>query len=261
MAFGGELHDIRRGDGADRHAVGQGSTRAFERRDPRDRQVDLRVILLVPPEALQQLPHGFRRDTRPSCDLAIRDAQRFEALHEWLAALCETPAPRRIASRPAQGREARRLKAVLVSTDTPRRTAKGPGHVRLFGPAMLHGIHHRVRLGHPIGDRVVRHDHARDHHDAKAIVGPDHRAIVDLNGPLIVWRIREETRLSLGSGHGQSVAPPSSGVGEESGQVWVHASRLEKPRSMGLSELLCQEVWTHGSTRRPRTTDLCVGPR
>jgi len=184
----------------------------------------------VPPETLQPLPHGFRRDSQPSCDLASRDALRFEALHEWLAPLGDTPAPMRIASRPAQGREARRLKAVLVSTDTPRRTAKGPGHVLLLGPAMLHEIHHRVRLGHPIRDGVVRHDYAGNHDDANPLGRPNDATVIDENGPIVAGGIREETRLSLGSCHGKSVAPASSVFGEGSGQVWVPAPLQGNPR-------------------------------
>jgi hypothetical protein len=130
----------------------------------------------------------------------------FEPSHEWLASRGDTLAPRRNASRPTQGDQASRLEPVLVSADTACRTTEGPGDLVLRGPAMLHEIHHRVALGHPIRDRVVRHDRARDNDDAKSISRPDDAAIIDKDGPAATDGVCEETRLSLGSCHGKSLA-------------------------------------------------------
>ena len=132
----------------------------------------------------------------------------------------------------------------MVSPDAPRRTAERPGDLLLLRPALLHEVHHRVGLGHPIIERVVSQDHAGDNDDAKAIGRPDDAAIIDDDGsPRCRWDRRRDAavaRLLPWQELGTQRRHPSV---KKSGQVWVPAPSQSGPMKMRVSGPLCQEVW------------------
>jgi hypothetical protein len=90
---------------------------------------------------------------------------------------------------------------MLMSSNGPRITPEGSGHIVLVGPTLLYEVDHRVRLGHAIAERVLREDHAGPENNALIILGPDQTAVVDDNGAR--WRRgREKIVLSDRIRHG-----------------------------------------------------------
>ena len=70
------------------------------------------------------------------------------------------------------------LKAALVAPEGARRVPKGAGDVVPVGPALLDQADYNVCLGHPIVDRVLDENDAREDDDVMSVPRPGQATVV-----------------------------------------------------------------------------------
>ncbi len=164
---------------------------------------------LLPAQPPQQLAHGLRRDAEATGDRTVRCTLPLQLAGQPEPRSSRARSAARIPAAATQRCQPAHLETSLEPPHCARGAVERAPHVVLIRPALLDQACHRVRLGHPIADGVLREHHAGHEHDPMRPFAPHDAAIVDDHHVGRTLVLREELLLPARLAHAGTLFRPN----------------------------------------------------
>jgi hypothetical protein len=126
---------------------------------------------LYPSRAPQEFADGFIADAHEPGYFAVGLASGSQLLDSLYVAGPQARPTARVAPFAPQRRQATIIEMLLLPPHGAGGTPEAPSYIVLIGPSLLNQTDHGVRLGHFVGDGILRLNNPRDDDDTVSILG------------------------------------------------------------------------------------------